>query len=182
MVYRDHSSWHGSCGVKLLRAFQLHYLGPWWSIQSFSLFLRNKNNNNYNFHLLISSYNITGSVLNGSHRFSWFAAINEEALLFPSDGPGVMAEGHKKWMFGNAALDTLQVNLGINQTTENFVTHWLISFCPQCFAIRQSATLRDLIRNNPATHLLPSCKDVVKAIVYFITNVFSGRACWGNFS
>lgn len=65
MIYRDHSSWHWSCSVKLLRAFQLHYLGPWWSIQSFSLFLKNKNNNNYNFHLLISSYNITGSVSNG---------------------------------------------------------------------------------------------------------------------
>lgn len=32
-----------------------------------------------------------------------------------------MTEGDKKRMFGNAALDTLQVNLGINQTTENFV-------------------------------------------------------------
>ena len=33
-----------------------------------------------------------------------------------------MAERDKKRTFGNTALDTLQVNLGINQATESIVT------------------------------------------------------------
>ena len=65
---------------------------------------------------------------------STFTAISEETLQFPSDRSEDMAERDTKRAFGNTALGTLQVNLGIKQATENIVTSRLISFYPLCSA------------------------------------------------